>query len=120
MSPARFTVSARALSRRSNRFRNGSSSIAITVAWSSNWLTATKASSTGNTCVAVPVCALPGRGRRPGEPQMITVFKPEQTELEDLEMVGRYALAPLWKDGHHTGIYTWRNLREMCPDCTAK
>ena len=66
-----------------------------------------------------PCAHCQGEGGRPGELQMITVFRPEQIELEDLEMVGRYALAPLWKDGHHTGIYTWRNLREMCPDCTS-
>jgi DUF971 family protein len=32
-----------------------------------------------------------------------------------LETVGNYALQVLWDDGHQTGIYTWRMLREACP-----
>lgn len=63
-----------------------------------------------------PCAHCQGEGGRPGELQMITVFRPEQTVMEDLEMVGRYALSPLWQDGHHTGIYSWRNLRAMCQD----
>lgn len=61
-----------------------------------------------------PCAHCQGEGGRPGELQMVTILKPEQTEMTDLEMVGRYALAPLWKDGHHTGIYTWRSLRSLC------
>lgn len=32
-----------------------------------------------------------------------------------LELVGRYALALAWSDGHDGGIYTWRRLRAICP-----
>lgn len=66
-----------------------------------------------------PCASCQGEGGRPGELQMAVVLRPEQTDLADLEMTGRYALSPLWQDGHHTGIYTWRNLRAMCPCCTA-
>ena len=31
--------------------------------------------------------------------------------------VGRYALAFAWSDGHDSGIYTFENLRELCPCC---
>jgi DUF971 family protein len=46
---------------------------------------------------------------------------PEQTRLVDLHLVGNYALSPHWADGHHTGYYPFRLLRERCPcpDCTA-
>jgi DUF971 family protein len=64
-----------------------------------------------------PCAHCQGEGGRPGELETLTAFRPEQTVMEDLEMVGRYALAPIWQDGHRTGIYTWRNLRGMCPDC---
>jgi DUF971 family protein len=40
-------------------------------------------------------------------------------ELVHLEAVGNYALAPTWKDGHNTGLFSWRLLRGLCPcdDC---
>ncbi len=39
----------------------------------------------------------------------------EQTRLVDLQLVGQYAVAPTWGDGHHTGYYSFTALREMCP-----
>jgi DUF971 family protein len=38
-----------------------------------------------------------------------------QTEMKDLHLVGNYAIAPEWGDGHHTGFYTFARLREECP-----
>jgi DUF971 family protein len=38
-----------------------------------------------------------------------------ETELANLSVVGRYALNLEWADGHQTGIYTYRYLRELCP-----
>ena len=38
-----------------------------------------------------------------------------QTTLTDISMVGQYALAPTWADGHHTGFYTFQRLRDECP-----
>ncbi|MEM9692356.1 MAG: DUF971 domain-containing protein [Myxococcota bacterium] len=35
------------------------------------------------------------------------------SRLRDLEMVGNYALKLVWGDGHHTGLYTFRYLREL-------
>ncbi len=32
-----------------------------------------------------------------------------------LELVGAYGLKIRWSDGHGTGIYTFRMLRERCP-----
>lgn len=36
-------------------------------------------------------------------------------ELAHVEAVGNYALAFSWKDGHDTGIYSFRLLRGLCP-----
>lgn len=36
------------------------------------------------------------------------------TELTDLGEIGDYALRLTWGDGHSTGIYTFRFLRELC------
>jgi DUF971 family protein len=37
------------------------------------------------------------------------------TELGSVAIVGKYALSFRWGDGHETGIYTYRYLRELCP-----
>ncbi len=46
------------------------------------------------------------------------VLKPEaiadQTQINDVSVVGRYALNFRWSDGHETGIYSFRYLRELC------
>jgi DUF971 family protein len=39
------------------------------------------------------------------------------TELLQVFAVGRYALGFHWADGHATGIYSYRYLRELCPCC---
>jgi DUF971 family protein len=46
----------------------------------------------------------------------------EQTRLVDVGLVGAYALAPTWGDGHHTGYYAFSLLRDRCPceACTAR
>jgi DUF971 family protein len=46
----------------------------------------------------------------------------QQTSLVDIHLVGNYAVSPHWGDGHHTGFYTFRLLRERCPceECTVR
>lgn len=39
----------------------------------------------------------------------------EQTRMIDIALVGNYAVAPSWGDGHHTGYYTFALLRDRCP-----
>jgi DUF971 family protein len=42
--------------------------------------------------------------------------------MVDIQLVGNYAVAPSWADGHHTGYYTFAVLRNRCPcaECTAR
>ncbi|MFN2531728.1 MAG: DUF971 domain-containing protein [Pyrinomonadaceae bacterium] len=46
------------------------------------------------------------------------VLRPEAVSegltIVDLSIVGRYALNFRWSDGHDTGIYSFRYLREFC------
>jgi DUF971 family protein len=44
-----------------------------------------------------------------------------QLDLEDLEVVGNYALRLQWFDGHGTGLYSYKYLRALCrcPACEA-
>jgi DUF971 family protein len=46
----------------------------------------------------------------------------DQTRLVDLHLVGSYAVAPEWADGHHTGYYPFNLLRDRCPcaECSAR
>ena len=45
----------------------------------------------------------------------------EQTRLVNVHLIGSYALAPEWADGHHTGYYPFVLLRDRCPcaECSA-
>jgi DUF971 family protein len=63
-----------------------------------------------------------GEAGLPGWLDSRPVLGPEQTRLVDVQLVGQYALAPTWGDGHHTGYYTFALLRDRCPCpmCTAR
>src|SRR5437867_3363952 len=50
----------------------------------------------------------------PGRLDHITELRPEETRLEDVQPIGRYAIMPFWGDGHHDGIYTYDFLRANC------
>jgi DUF971 family protein len=39
---------------------------------------------------------------------------PDTLAIADVDIVGRYALSFRWSDGHQTGIYSFRYLRELC------
>ncbi len=68
-------------------------------------------------------CALcQGEGGAPGALTYATALSPEQADLQDMQPVGNYAMSLAWADGHNTGIYTWENLRRMCPceECQAR
>ena len=63
--------------------------------------------------IADPVRTTPTRidaDRAAGSPA-----SPDQTRLVDVRLVGQYALQPIWGDGHATGYYAFRLLRERCP-----
>jgi len=40
-------------------------------------------------------------------------FTPDSFLLRTVQNVGGYALQPLWGDGHATGLYSFRYLREL-------
>lgn len=62
-----------------------------------------------------------GEAGMPGWLDSGPTLTPEQTRLVDVALVGAYAIAPTWGDGHHTGYYTFTMLRDRCPcdACTA-
>lgn len=69
-----------------------------------------------------PCAVCRGEMGLPGRLSQIAELKPEETRLEDVHPVGRYAIMLFWGDGHHDGIYTYDFLRVNChcPECVAK
>lgn len=52
------------------------------------------------------------RGHGGGEPML--VLGKEQVRIIALEPVGRYAIKPVFDDGHDSGLYDWDTLHELC------
>jgi DUF971 family protein len=59
-----------------------------------------------------------GEAGIPGWLDSSPTLTPEQLQLVDVHLVGNYALAPTWGDGHHTGYYPFALLRDRC-NCSA-
>lgn len=55
-------------------------------------------------------CVNEWTGERMLRPEAIS----DALAISDIEIVGRYALNFRWSDGHATGIYSFRYLRELC------
>ncbi|MFQ5876171.1 MAG: DUF971 domain-containing protein [Acidobacteriota bacterium] len=50
-----------------------------------------------------------------GERRLEPARVPGDVRIERVRPVGRYGLQFVWSDGHGTGIYTFKGLREACP-----
>lgn len=57
-----------------------------------------------------------------GRPLLDPTAVPADIVATDFEIVGNYAVGITWSDGHSSGIYSWRSLREQCPclECNQK
>ncbi|HEY0407188.1 MAG TPA: DUF971 domain-containing protein [Pyrinomonadaceae bacterium] len=55
-------------------------------------------------------CVNEWTGQRMLKPEAIS----DQLSIDNIAVVGRYALNFRWSDGHETGIYSFRYLRELC------
>ena len=63
---------------------------------------------------ACPCALCAGEGSLPGVVNLETVFDERQTTMNEVRWIGRYALAPIWADGHDTGLFTYTKLRDLC------
>ena len=50
------------------------------------------------------------------EPEAVS----DELSINDIAVVGRYALNFRWSDGHETGIYSFRYLRGLCEEQQAE
>ena len=55
---------------------------------------------------------------RTGRPLLAEADIPADVRPRKISPVGRYAVQFDWSDGHNTGIYTFEQLRALCPCCT--
>jgi len=63
---------------------------------------------------ACPCALCAGEGNLPGVVTLDTAFTEQETRVTDVRWIGRYALAPIWADGHDTGLFTYTKLRGTC------
>jgi DUF971 family protein len=56
-----------------------------------------------------------GEAGRPGWLDTNPTLTSIQTQLVGMTLVGNYAVAPVWADGHDTGYYEFESLRSNCP-----
>lgn len=54
-------------------------------------------------------------GRAAANP-LATLAKVPSHDVTDVRLVGGYAVAFTWGDGHHAGIYRWEYLHELAAD----
>ncbi len=54
---------------------------------------------------------------QPPDPKSVRDTPQTELTMEDISIVGAYAIQISWGDGHSTGIYSWDYLRAACP-CT--
>jgi len=48
------------------------------------------------------------------KPSPLKILVPGKYELKSVEVIGNYAIALTWGDGHSTGIYAFDYLRRIC------
>ena len=61
-----------------------------------------------------PCAECRGEWGQPGRLDVTPRLTPAEIQLDDVRPVGRYALQPVWGDGHSTGLYTYDYLRANC------
>jgi DUF971 family protein len=86
----------------------------VTIDWADGHVSRFEATALRLSC---PCAFCQGEAGRPGWLDTNPELTAAQTQLVDMRLVGAYAIAPTWGDGHDTGYYTFESLREMCP-CT--
>ena len=69
-----------------------------------------------------PCAYCQGEAGRPGWLDTNPPLTADQSQLVGMRLVGQYAVAPTWGDGHDTGYYTFEALRANCPceTCSAE
>jgi len=83
----------------------------LSIAWGDNYRCQYRAADLRRACPCAQ-CVNEWTGERMLKPDSI----PDGIKISNLNIVGRYALNFSWSDGHSTGIYSFRYLRDLCGD----
>lgn len=65
---------------------------------------------------ACPCAGCRGEAGAPGRLDRVTSLPDEELRVEDVTLVGQYALQIRFESGHADGLYTFTYLRGLC-DC---
>ena len=68
---------------------------------------------------ACPCAECRGEAGAPGRLSRVKTLSPEELRLQDVSLIGQYALQIAFQSGHATGLYTFSLLRALCacPEC---
>ncbi len=84
-------------------------SAALRITWADGLVCHYQAAELRRSCPCAQ-CVNEWTGQRMLKPETVS----EDLSMKDISVVGRYALNFRWSDGHETGIYSFRYLRELC------
>ncbi|MFC2130350.1 DUF971 domain-containing protein [Bacteroidota bacterium] len=59
-------------------------------------------------------CTTGDKGKSKFDEWVESSLKDEKYKLQEIKLIGNYALRPVWADGHDVGLYRWEHLREVC------
>jgi DUF971 family protein len=63
---------------------------------------------------ACPCAECRGEAGAPGRLARVKSLAPEELRIQDVSLVGQYALQIAFQSGHATGLYTFSLLRGLC------
>jgi DUF971 family protein len=71
---------------------------------------------------ACPCAECRGEAGAPGRLSRVKNLAPEELRIQDVSLVGQYALQIAFQSGHATGLYTFSLLRALCscPECAQR
>jgi DUF971 family protein len=84
----------------------------LSIDWADGHASVYEAESLRRMC---PCAFCRGEAGRPGWLDTNPTLTPTQKQLTGARLVGAYALALTWADGHDSGFYTFESLRDQCP-----
>jgi DUF971 family protein len=84
---------------------------ALRVTWADGRVCLYEASRLRRVCPCAQ-CVNEFTGERVLKPESV----PDTLTINDVDIVGRYALNFRWSDGHDSGIYSFRYLRALCEE----
>lgn len=80
----------------------------LRIAWADGLTSHYTASALRRACPCAQ-CVNEWTGERMLQPERVS----DALSIQDVQLVGRYALNFVWSDNHETGIYSFRLLREL-------